>query len=207
MPKQHWLSTIATILAITAAPETGRAQAPADPDTRVRVSASVGGANLFRIEDRSFGTTFNFGGGAAVRLHRHLWLELEVNRFAGLEPEPAPCGLVNVQCTGGGRTGYRSATVGSVGLTYEFGSQRIRAAVTGGYGFIRAQGFETTTFADTGQQIEQVLTDDGWGPSAGVSVRVALGPAWSLEPAIRIYGAGGPNLTVLRASVALSRAF
>ena len=180
---------------------------PADPEPRLRVAASVGGADLFRIEDRSYGRTFSVGGSVGVHVARRLWLDVEANRFLGLEADPAPCGLVNIACTGVGREGYRVATVASAGLTYHFGSDAVHAAVTGGLGYVRADGFGTVTFASSGEQVEHALTHDGWGPTAGLSLRVPLRSRWALEPALRIYGADGPNLTVLRGSIALTRDF
>lgn len=180
---------------------------PQDPEPRMRVAVSAGGADLFRIEDRSYGRTFNLGGSVGLRVARKLWLEIEANRFLGLEADPAPCGLVNVACTGGGREGYRAATVASASLTYHFGSKGVHAAVSGGLGYVRADGFGTITFASTGAQIEHALTHDGWGPTAGMSLRVPLRSQWAIEPSLRIYGADGPNLTVLRGSIALTRDF
>jgi hypothetical protein len=114
---------------------------------------------------------------------------------------------VNIPCTGGGREGYDGATVASAGLTYHFGSERAHVAVTGGIDHVRATGFATTTFADTGQQVERDVTDDGWGPMAGLSVRVPLRSRWGIEPTFRIYGADAPNLTAIRFSVAVTRDF
>ena len=206
MAKMRWTSGIATLVLIVAATATTRAQMPAS-DGRFRVSVSGAFANLFRIEDRSFGKKFNVGAGAAVKLTNRLWADVEINRFIGLEPEPAPCGLVNVECTGGGRTAYDSATAGSLGLTYRFGSDGVRATVSGGLGFVRADGFGTITFGNTGQQVEMAISDDGWGPTVGIGLSIPVGSRWALEPTMRIYGADAPNLTVVRAGVALTRGF
>lgn len=180
------------------------------PEPRVRVAASAAFSNLYRIEDRSYGRTFNAGGGIGFRVTRRLWLDVEANRFFGLEADPAPCGLVDIACTGGGREGYNTATLASVALTYHFGlddTPDAHVAVTGGLGYVRAGGFATTTFGITGQQIEMPVKHDGWGPKAGVSLRVPVRSRWGIEPAFRIYGADAPNLTVIRISVALTRDF
>jgi hypothetical protein len=196
---------ISLLLVGTAA--TAHAQGTADSQARFQVSVSGAFANLFRIEDRSFGKKFNVGAGAAVRLTNRLWADAEVNRFVGLEPEPAPCGLVDIECTGGGRTGYGSATAASVGVTYRLGSDSVQATLSGGLGVVWAHGFATMTFASTGQQVEMEATDQGWGPTAGAGLRVPLGSQWAIEPTLRIYGADGPNLTVFRAALALTRGF
>lgn len=180
------------------------------PEPRLRVAASGAYSDLYRIEDRSYGRTFNAGGGVGFRVSRKVWLDIEANRFIGLEAEAAPCSLVGIACNGGGRAGYNTATVGSVALTYHFGLDDVahaHVAVTGGLGYIRAGGFATTTFATTGQQIEMPVTDDGWGPTGGVSIRVPLRPRWGIEPGFRIYGADAPNLSVIRISLALTRDF
>lgn len=192
------------VLILLAAPAAAQ---QTDPEPRVRVAASIGGADLFRIEDRSYGRTFNIGGGVGLRVTRKLWLDLEANRFIGLEADPGPCGLVEVGCTGGGREGYSAATVASAGLTYHFGIEEAHVALTGGLDYVRATGFGTTTFANTGQQIEMPLTHSGWGPTAGISVRVPLRSGWGIEPVFRIYGADAPNLSVIRFSIALTRDF
>lgn len=206
MANKRWTPGVATLVLIVAATATTRAQMPAS-DGRFRVSVSGAFANLFRIEDRSFGKKFNAGAGAAVKLTNRLWADVEINRFIGLAPKPAPCGLVNVECSGGARSGYETATAGSLGLTYRFGSEGVRATLSGGLGFVRADGFGGITFANTGQQVEMAITDDGWGPTVGVGLHIPVGSRWALEPTMRIYGADAPNLTVLRAGVAFSRVF
>jgi hypothetical protein len=202
--KTKVLAAACGILLLPSGP--ARAQ-QANPEPRLRLSASVGGADLFRIEDRSYGRRPSIGGGVSLRLASKVWIDVELNRFLGLEATPAPCGLVDVTCIGSGREGYRAATIGSAGVTYHFGSDEAHAAVTGGIGYVRAHGFATTTFANTGQQVEQAITDDGWGPTIGVSVRVPLQSRWAIEPAFRVYGADGPNLSVIRGSFALTRDF
>jgi hypothetical protein len=192
------------VLILLAAPAAAQ---HSSPEPRVRAAASLGGADLFRIEDRSYGRTVNVGGGVGLRVTRNLWLDIEANRFIGMEAEPAPCGLVDIVCTGGGREGYSSTTVASAGLTYHFGFDETHVALTGGIDFVRATGFATTTFGGTGQQIESSLTHSGWGPTAGISVRVPLRSGWGIEPAFRIYGADAPNLTVIRGSIALTHDF
>jgi hypothetical protein len=192
--------TVAVTGSVTAAHAQPKAS---EPLPRFQVSAAAGAANLFRIEDRSFGRTVNIGGGAGLRLRQRLWVEVEINRFVGLEAAPAPCGLVNIACTGNGREGYDAATAGSIGLTYQFGEDGVHAVVTGGFGFVSARGFETVTFASTGQQVERVDTDRGWGPTAGVGLRIPVGLHWAIEPTLRLYGADAPNLTLVRGAIAL----
>ena len=191
---------------LVASTATARAQASPDPERRFRVSVSGAFANLFIFEDRSYGKTFNAGVGAAVRLTSRLWADGEVNWLFGLEPEPAPCGLLNVECFGEGRFGYDAASAGSIGLTYRFGSGDVRATASGGYGFVRAHGFSTTTFSG-GRQVEREARAYGWGPSFGVGLHIMVGSRWSIEPTMRLYGAHGPNITIFRAAVALGRTF
>jgi hypothetical protein len=193
----------AAMLALPAA--AAHAQTAAE-EGRLRVSGTVGVSKLFRIEDRSFGTTMNVGGEAGVRIFPRGWMVFEANRFVGLDTEPAPCGLVGVVCNEGGRTGYESASMGSMNLTYHLGAGRTQLALSGGIGFIRATGVETTTFAD-GSQVERDVSDHGWGPTAAIGLVVPLARGWSIDPVVRIYGADGPNLTAIRAAVAVTRAW
>jgi hypothetical protein len=195
-----------TVLAVTGSVAAAYPQPKAgEHRPRLQVSVSAGGATLFRIEDQNFGRTLNIGGGAGLRLRQRLWVEVEVNRFLGLEAAQAPCGLVNIACTGATRTGYDSATAGSIALTYHFGEEGVHALVTGGYGFISARGFDTITFASTGQQVERSERDRGWSPTAGVGLRIPVGSHWAIEPTLRLYGADAPNLTAVRGAVALLR--
>ncbi len=190
----------AAMLALPAA--AAHAQTAAD-EGRVRVSGTLGVSKLFRIEDRSFGPTMNIGGEAGVRIFPRGWIVFEANRFVGLDTEPAPCGLVGVACTGG-RTGYESASMGSMNLTYHLGAGRTQLALSGGIGFIRATGVETTTFAD-GSQVEREVSDHGWGPTVAIGFAIPLARGWSVDPFVRVHGADGPNLTALRAAVAVTR--
>jgi len=192
-----------TLMVALSPPSVAHAQ-PASAEGRFRIGGTVGMSKLFRIEDRSFGTTLNLGGEAGVRIFPRGWVVFEVNRFVGLEPERAPCGLVGPTCTGDGRIGYESATSGSMNLSYHFGVERVHLTVSGGLGFIRADGFDTVTFAD-GSQVERAESDRGWGPTAAVGVVVPLARGWSIDPVVRIYGADSPNLTAIRAAVALTR--
>jgi hypothetical protein len=192
---------VTVILALSAA--AAHAQTAAE-EGRVRVSGTVGVSKLFRIEDGSFGTTTNVGGEAGVRIFPRGWIVFEANRFVGLDSDPAPCSLLGVVCTGGGRTGYESASAGSVNLTYRVGAGRMQLALSGGLGFIRATGVETTTFAD-GTQVEREVSDHGWGPTAAIGLVVPLGRGWSIDPAVRIYGADGPNLTAVRVALGVTR--
>lgn len=177
---------------------------PAAEEGRIRVSGTVGVSKLFRIEDRSFGTTMNVGGEAGMRIFPRGWIVLEANHLVGLETEAAPCGLVGVTCTGNGRTGYESASMGSMNLAYHLGAGGTQLTLSGGLGFIRAEGFETVTFAD-GSQVERDVNDRGWGPTAAVGLVVPLARGWSVDPTFRIYGADRPNLTAIRAAVAVTR--
>ena len=203
-----WRHVVAMAAAVMAAGHSTthaeQARGTGGEEPRFRMSVSAGAANLFRIDDQSFGKTGSLGAGFVVRLRRQLWLDLEVNRFAGLAASPAPCGLVNVACTGGGREGYDAATLGSLALTYRFAPGGLHVFLRGGYGFVRAQGFATTTFG-SGERIEQAVSDRGWGPAAGCGVHIPLGSGWALEPGIQIYGADGPNLIVLRGAIGLQR--
>ena len=192
-----WLLIVATSAGVAHAQ-------PTAAEGRFRLAGTAGVAKLFRIEDRSFGTTVNLGGEAGLRVFRRGWIVFEANRFVGLETDPAPCGLVDVTCTGGGRTGYDSATVGSMNLTYHFGDERVHVVVSGGFGFIRASGFATTTFAD-GSQVEREVNDQGWGPTAAVGFVVPFARGWSVDPTLRIYGADRPNLAAFRATLAMTR--
>ena len=84
------------------------------------VSASVGLGHVFRFDDETFGDRLNAGVAVAIAHRSGLVIELDVERVFGLEPKPAPCGLVNNTCIGNGRYGPRQATVASLAINYRF---------------------------------------------------------------------------------------
>lgn len=201
----HQIAVLAGCILFLCAPRPARAQAAA-AEPRFSLSISGAFADLFVFESHSFGKTFNVGVGAGSRVTNRLWAEAEVHRFFGLVADPARCGLVASECTGGGREGYDAAIAGSIGATYRLGSGSVRASLTGGWGFIRASGYRTTTFSG-GRQVERERDSYGWGPTLGAGLHIPFGSRWAIEPTLRLYAATGPNLSVFRAAVALTRAF
>ena len=92
----------------------GNAANVAAQELKPVVFGAAGVANVYRTEDRNFGTELNVGGGAGIEWKR-LGLDVEVHRTSGLTPRPIQCGIVNVPCVGSAREGFRvnAPTAGS----------------------------------------------------------------------------------------------
>jgi hypothetical protein len=73
----------------------GNAANVAAQELKPAVFGVVGVVNVYRAEDRSFGTEVNVGGGLGLEWKR-LGLDVEVHRVSGLTPRTTQCGLVNV---------------------------------------------------------------------------------------------------------------
>jgi len=192
------LLTISTI----ALPALARAQGQWTPE----VSASVGLGHVFRYSDETFGDELNAGGALAIAHRSGLVFEFEADRTFGLEPKPAPCGLVNNTCVGGGRYGPRDATVASFAVHYRFGGNRIQPFVFAGLGILWTTSLETITYTSTypAVMVESESRDRGFGPDLGGGVRIVLSPHVAISPEIRWLDASlmsRENLAVTRLGV------
>lgn len=148
---------------------------------------SVSLANLYRTEDRSFGTDLNIGAGGGIEWKR-LGVDLEVHRTVGLEPRDAPC-AVTVPCVGSAREGLLDATMVLGNITYLFGQSRLRPYVTGSVGLLRTSSVNSLTVADnTAATVSEFREEDtGLATGIGVGVDVPLTPRLSLRPEFRTY--------------------
>jgi hypothetical protein len=171
------------IISTVAFPTLARAQSQWTPE----VSASVGLGHVFRYSDETFGDELNAGGAVAIAHRSGLIFEFEADRTFGLEPKPAPCGLVNNTCAGQGRYGPRDATVASFGVHYRFGGGRVQPFLFGGVGILWTTSLETITYASTfpAVMVERESRDRGFGPDLGGGVRIVLSPHVAISPEIR----------------------
>jgi len=111
-------------------------------------------------------------------------IEFEADRVFGLEPEPAPCGLVNNTCVGGGRYGPREATVASLGVHDRFRGDRIQPFLSAGVGVLWTATLHTTTYGGTrpAVMVESESRDHGFGPDLGAGLRIMLSPHVAISP-------------------------
>ena len=91
-------------------------------DLRPAVFGAVGVANVYRAEDRSFGSELNVGGGLGIEWRR-LGLDVDGHRTR-LTPLTFQCGVVGVPCVGEAREGFEKATMLSGNVRYFFGGSR-----------------------------------------------------------------------------------
>jgi opacity protein-like surface antigen len=155
-------------------------------ELRPAVFGAVGVANVYRTEDRNFGTELNVGGGLGIEWKR-LGFDVEVHRTSGLRPVAVQCG-VNVPCVGSAREGILEATMFSGNVSYFFGT-RVRPYVTGSVGLLWTEGVNSQTIVSgtVATLSEFRETDTGLALGVGVGVDVPLTPALSLRPEFRTY--------------------
>ncbi len=151
------------------------------------VSASVGLGHVFRFDDQTFGDRLNAGAALAIAHRSGLVIELDAEHVFGLEPRPAPCGLVNNTCIGNGRYGPREATIASLAINYRFGNNRVQPFLVGGLGILWTASLQTTTYASTSPavMVEIESRDRGFGPDLGAGLRVMLSSHVVISPEIR----------------------
>jgi opacity protein-like surface antigen len=173
------LMTISTLCL----PTLGWAQGQWTPE----ISASVGLGHVFRYNDETFGNGLNAGGAVAIAHRSGLVIELAADRMFGLEPKPAPCGLVNNTCVGGGHYGPRDATVGSLGVHYRFRGARFQPFLFAGVGVLWTESLHTITYTSTSPavMVERESRDRGFGPDLGGGVRIVLSRHVAISPEIR----------------------
>src|SRR5262245_59243926 len=80
---------------------------------------SLASAHIFRVEDRSFGTRPDVGGGIRMPLTRRIGLQFAVNRPLGVHADPARCGLA-AGCIGTARVGLLDATLATANVVVRF---------------------------------------------------------------------------------------
>jgi opacity protein-like surface antigen len=156
-------------------------------DLRPAVFGAVGVANVYRAEDRSFGTEVNVGGGLGIEWKR-LGLDVEVHRVSGLTPLTFQCRVVGVPCVGEAREGFEEATMLSGNIRYFFGS-RVRPYVMGSVGVLWTEGVHSLTVVrgTVATLSEFRERDTSLALGFGVGLDVPLTRALSLRPEFRTY--------------------
>jgi len=157
-------------------------------DLRPAVFGAAGVANVYRAEDRSFGTELNVGAGLGIEWKR-LGLDAELHRTLGLTPRAVQCALGNVPCVGSAREGFLEATMLSGNVSYCFGGSRVRPYVTGSVGVLWTESVDSLTIvSSTAATLSEFpQSDAGLAIGIGVGVDVPLTPAFSLRPEFRTY--------------------
>ena len=157
-------------------------------DLRPAVFGAAGVANVYRAEDRSFGTELNVGAGLGIEWKR-LGLDAELHRTLGLTPRAVQCALGNVPCVGSAREGFLEATMLSGNVSYLFGGPRVRAYVTGSVGVLWTESVNSLTIASSTAATVSEFSEHDTGLALGVGfgVDVPLTPALSLRPEFRTY--------------------
>ena len=165
----------------------GDAANVAAQELKPAVFGAVGVANLYRAEDRSFGTELNVGGGVGIEWGR-LGLDVDAHRTR-LTPLTFQCGLVSVPCVGSAREGFEEATMLSGNISYFFGRSRVRPYLTGSVGVLWTEGVNSlTVVTSTGAALSEFRQrDTGLALGVGFGVDVPLTPQLSLRPEFRTY--------------------
>jgi opacity protein-like surface antigen len=154
---------------------------------RPEISASAGLAHVFRWDDRAFGDVLSAGGAVAIAGDSGWVLEIHGDRTFGLSAPPAPCGLVNITCSGLGHDGPTSVATLTIGAQYRFGGGRVQPYLLGGVGVMWSRSLHSVTrvrgaVADIS---EFASRDAGLGPDVGAGLRVALNQRWSFNAEVR----------------------
>ncbi len=200
---QHVLRTARIALAVAA----GFAAPAAAQDLHPVVFGAAGFADVYRGEDRSFGTELNLAGGGGIEWKR-LGIDGEVHRTIGLTPRNVPCAVVNVTCTGSARQGVLEATMISANVSYLFGGPRVRPYVIGSVGVLRTESVNSLTVVAGATAIlsEFAQRDTGMAIGVGGGADIAIAPRLSLRPEFRTYSSvilSRANLGMHRGSIAL----
>jgi hypothetical protein len=157
-------------------------------DLRPAAFGAAGMANLFRTEDRSFGTKLNVAAGLGIEWKR-LGIDAELHRTLGLTPRPVQCAVGNLPCVGSAREGFLEATMLSGNVSYFFGGSRVRPYVTASVGVIWTESVNSlTVVGGTAATLSEFHeTDTGLAIGVGFGVDVPLTAALSLRPEFRTY--------------------
>ena len=165
----------------------GTAAGVAAQELRPAVFGDLGVANVYRAEDRSFGTELNVGGGVGIEWRR-LGLDVDGHRTR-LTPLTFQCGVVGVSCVGEAREGFEKATMLSGNIRYFFGGSRVRPYLMGSVGVLWTEGVNSLTVVHgTVATLSEFRDrDTGLAVGVGVGVDVPLTPQLSLRPEFRTY--------------------
>src|SRR5262245_266214 len=157
-------------------------------DLKLTAFGAAGVANVYRTEDRGFGTELNVGAGLGIEWKR-LGLDAEMHRTLGLTPRAVQCGVVNVPCVGSAREGFLDATMLSANVGYFFGDARVRPYVTGSVGVLWTESISSLTIvSSTAAALSEFHeSDTGLALGIGFGVDVPITPAFSLRPEFRTY--------------------
>ena len=157
-------------------------------DLRPAVFGAAGVANVYRTEDRSFGTLANVGAGLGIEWKR-LGFDAEVHRTLGLTPRAVPCAIDSVPCVGSAHEGFLEATMLSCNVNYFFGGPRVRPYVTGSVGVLWTESVNSLTIGSSTAATlsESHESDTGLAIGVGFGVDVPLTPTFSLRPEFRTY--------------------
>jgi len=163
-------------------------------------------ADVFRVEDRTFGNRPDIGGGLRLPLARRIGLEFEANRALGLRPEPAPCGLL-LGCVGTAREGLLDATLATANVYVRFPRGGVEPYIVGGAGILWTRSATSMTVVRDGVGVmsEVEHREHELAISVGAGIDVPLTRRFSVRPEFRIYDSNAVatmNLTVFRAAVA-----
>ena len=155
---------------------------------RPAVFGAAGVANVYRTEDRSFGTEPNAGAGVGIEWKR-LGFDAEIHRTLGLTPLTISCAIGNVPCIGSAREGVLEATMLSGNVNYFFGGPRVRPYVTGSIGVLWTESVNSlTVVSSTAATLSEFHeSDTGLAIGLGFGVDVPFTPALSLRPEFRTY--------------------
>jgi opacity protein-like surface antigen len=171
------------------------------------VFGTVAAANLYRAEDRSFGTKLNVGAGAGLEWKR-LAADVEVHRTVGLTPRRVECAVAGVACSGSAREGVLAATMVTANVSYSFGGAGVRPYVTGSVGVLRTEIVNslTTVTGNAATLSEFRERDTGLALGLGIGLDVPLTGALSVRPEFRAYSSSAlsrTNLGMHRGTVGL----
>jgi hypothetical protein len=172
------------VIVLVVVPSVARAQS-ASWAPEVSIGAGLG--HVFRWEDRSYGDRANAGVGLAIA-HPTGWaFEVHADRTFGLDPSPAPCGIVNVTCVGVAREGPTSMTVASINARYHFTKHRLQPYLIGGLGLLWSRSLHSVTNVQGAIAVMTELEsrDSGFGPELGAGLRLPVGRGWSVNGELR----------------------
>jgi Outer membrane protein beta-barrel domain len=179
---RNWTVALVTCAAIGSLADPVAAQG-----LKPTIFGTVGLANVYRADDRSFGTKLDVGGGLGVERKR-LAFDADVHRTIGLTPRTVQC-ATTLPCTGSAREGFTGATMLSGDVSYLFGEAKVRPYLTGSVGVLRATSVNTVTIASsTSSTLSETRdTDTGLALGVGFGVDVPLSTGLSLRPEFRTY--------------------
>jgi opacity protein-like surface antigen len=175
-------------------------------ELRPAVFVAAGVANLYRAEDRSFGTEPNVGAGVGLEFGR-FGFDVELHRTLGLTPRAVQCATGGVPCLGSAREGFLAATMLSGNVSYSFGSGRVRPYVTGSVGVLWTRSVNSLTVGTgTATLTEFDERDAGLAIGVGLGVDIPLTASLSMRPEFRTYSSvamSRQNVGVHRGAVAI----